>query len=72
MSPARRSVVVAIIGGMMAAAYLESQGLVDLTIGFPRGGFVEGALMAVIGATAGYAVLLVFRKLRNYVTRGEK
>ena len=64
--------MVAIIGGMMAAAYLDSQGVVDLTFGSPRGGFVEGALMAIIGATAGYAVLLVFRKLRDFVTRGEK
>ncbi len=61
--------MVAIIGGMMAAAYLESQGLVDLTFGFPRGGFVEGALMAVVGAMAGYVVLLVFRKLRDFATR---
>ena len=72
MSPARRSDMVAIIGGMMAAAYLDSQGAVDLTFGFPRGGFVEGALMAIIGAAVGYAVLLVFRKLRSFVTRGGK
>ncbi len=72
MSPARRSVVVAVIGGMMATAYLDSQGAVDLTFGFPRGGFVEGALMAIVGAATGYAVLLVFRKLRDFVTRGGK
>ena len=72
MSPARRSALVAILGGMMAAAYLDSQGAVELSFGFPQGGFAEGALMAIVGATAGYAVLLVFRKLRNIATRGEK
>ena len=69
MSPPRRSVMVAIIGGMMAAAYLHSQGLVDLGFGFPQGGFAEGALMAIIGALAGYAILLVFRKLQDLVNR---
>ena len=72
MSPARRSVMVAIIGGMMAAAYLDSQGIVDLSYGFPRRGFAEGALMAITGATAGYAVLLAFRKLRDFVTRDRR
>ncbi len=72
MSPARRSVMVAIIGGMMAAAYLDSQGIVDLSYGFPRRGFAKGALMAITGATAGYAVLLVFRKLRDLVTRDRR
>ncbi len=71
MGPARRSVMVAIIGGMMAAAYLHSQGVVDLGYGFPRGGFAEGALMAITGAVAGYAVLLVFRRLRDFATRGK-
>ncbi len=72
MSPARRSVMVAIIGGMMAAAYLDSRGAVDLSFGFPRGGFAEGALMAITGAVAGYAVLLAFRKLRDFATRNKK
>ncbi len=63
--------MVAIIGGMMAAAYLHSQRVVDLGYGYPRGGFAEGALMAVTGAEAGYAVLLVFRMLRDFATRGK-
>lgn len=65
MPPQRRSVVVAILGGMMAAAYLHSQGVVDLSFGFPRGGFLEGAAMAITGAVAGYAVLFAFRLLRQ-------
>lgn len=64
--------MVAIIGGMMAAAYLNSQGIVDLSYGLPRGGLAEGALMAITGALAGYAVLLVFRMLRDFATRGKK
>ncbi len=69
MSRERRSVLVAVIGGMMAAAYLDTEGIVDLSFGSPQGGVVEGALMAITGATAGYAVLLAFRKLRGLVTR---
>ncbi len=72
MSPARRSAILAIIGGMMAATYLDSQGVVDLSFGFPRGGFAEGAFMAVIGAAAGYTVLLAFRKLREVATRDKR
>ncbi len=53
----------------MAASYLDSKGIVDLSYGFPRGGLAEGALIAVTGAAAGYVVLLVFRKLRGLFTR---
>ena len=72
MSPERRSVLVAVIGGMMAAAYLHTEGIVDLSFGFPLDGVVEGALTAMTGATAGYAVLLSFRKLRDLVTRDKE
>jgi predicted GNAT superfamily acetyltransferase len=72
MSPKTRSVVLAMMGGMMAAAYLDGRGVVDLSYGFARGGFAEGALMALSGAIAGYAVLLVFRLLRKLVSRDEK
>ncbi len=72
MSPKTRSVILAMIGGMMAAAYLDGRGVVDLSYGFGRGGFAEGALMALTGAIAGYAVLLVFRILRKFATRDEK
>ena len=72
MSPPRRSVVVAVIGGMMAAAYLQSQDVVDLSFGFPRGGFVEGVMMAMTGALAGFGVLLVFRLLRDLAERLKK
>ncbi len=72
MSPKTRSVVLAMMGGMMAAAYLDSRGVVDLSYGFERGGFGEGALMALTGAIAGLAVLLVFRVLRNFTAGDEK
>ena len=72
MSPERRSVLVAAIGGMMAAAYLGTEGIGDLSFGFPQGGVVEGALMAITGATAGYAVLFSFRKLWDLVTRDKE
>jgi hypothetical protein len=57
------------IGGMMTAAYLDSKGIVDLGYGFPPGGLVEGALMAVTGSLAGYMVLFAFRKLRDLAAR---
>ena len=69
MKPSTRSVLLAVIGGMMAAAYLHSQGIVDLSYGFPPGSLAEGALMALIGAGAGLVVLLIFRKLRDIATR---
>ncbi len=55
----------------MAAAYLDTEGIVDVSFGFPQGGVVEGALTAITGATAGYAVLFSFRKLWDRVT-GDK
>ena len=61
MSPQRRSVLLAMIGGMMAAAYLDVEGIVDLSFGFPQGGVVAGALMAITGAAAGYAVTTPWR-----------
>ena len=57
---------------MMAATYLDSQGIVDLSYGFAEGGLIEGALMAISGALAGYAMLVVFRKLRDLAARGKK
>ncbi len=72
MSPERRSVMVAVVGGMMAASYLDNQGMVDLSYGFPEGGLAEGALMAITGALAGYAVVLAFRKLRDLATHHKK
>ena len=56
----------------MAASYFDSQGIMDLSYGFPQGGFAEGALIAITGALAGYAVLLAFRMLRDLATRGKK
>ena len=72
MSPERRSVLVTVISGMMAAAYLDTEGIVNLSFGFPQGGVVEGALTAITGAMAGYAVLFSFRKLRDLVTRDKE
>ncbi len=69
MSSAKRSALLAAIGGMMAATYLDSQGIVDLSYGFAEGGLIEGALMAITGALAGYAVLVAFRKLRDLAAR---
>ncbi len=57
---------------MMAAAYLDSAGRVDLSFGFPDGGPAEGALIAVTGATGGAAVLLAFRGLRELVRLARK
>ena len=53
----------------MASSYLDSEGIVDLSYGFSRGGLAEGALIAITGALAGYVILLVFRKLRDFATR---
>jgi hypothetical protein len=65
MNPAIRSVLIAIICGMMAAAFLHDRGTVDLSFGFQPGGFLEGALTALIGGAGGFAVLQVFRLLRR-------
>ena len=64
--------LVAVLGGMMAASYLHTQGVIDLSFGFPPGGLYEGASMAVVGAAAGYAVLLAFRTLRDVADRLRK
>ncbi len=72
MSPARRSVLIAVLCGMMAASYLHDRGTVDLGFGFPPGGFMEGALTALIGGAVGFAVLLVFRLLRRLGSRAEE
>ncbi len=67
--PKTRSVLLAMAGGMMAAAYLDTKNAVDLSFGFPPGGIMEGAAIAIIGAGAGYAVLYLFRKLKEFATR---
>ena len=72
ISPATRSVLLAVICGMMAASFLHVQGLVDLSYGFSRGGLLEGALMALTGGLAGYAILLAFRMLRKLAGRARK
>jgi len=69
MTPARRSALLAVIGGMMAGAYLHERGVVDLGFGFAPDGLPEGAAMALAGAAAGYAILLAFRKLRDLAGR---
>ena len=69
LSPQQRSVVLAAIGGMMSASYLHGREVVDLSYGFPPGSLAEGALIAITGAVAGYAVLLAFRKLSDLATR---
>ena len=72
MHPSKRSLLLAAIGGMMAAAYLHDQGKIDLSFGFPKGGLVEGILMAASGALAGVAVLLAFRLLGASLRRLRK
>ena len=69
MKPATRSVLLAIIFGMMAASFLHDRGMVDLSYGFPQGGLPEGALMALTGGLGGLALLLVFRILRGLENR---
>lgn len=69
MSSKIRSVLFAMIGGMMAAALLHNEGTLDLGFGFPRGGLIEGALVAIAGSLAGCAFLLAYRKLRNLAGR---
>ena len=49
MSPATRSVLLAVVFGMMAASFLHERGIVDLSFGFSQGGILEGALTALIG-----------------------
>lgn len=67
-----RSVLFAMVGGMMAAALLHNEGSLDLGLGFPRGGMIEGALVAIAGSLVGLAFLFAFRKLRNLAGRDTK
>lgn len=67
MRPEIRSILIAVLAGMMAASYLDSTGRVDLSYGFPDGGLAEGALIALTGAVGGYAILLTFRGLREII-----
>ena len=53
----------------MAAGYLDSAGVVDLSYGFPKNGPEEGAFMALTGAGGGYLILSAFRGLRKLVKR---
>jgi hypothetical protein len=72
ISPATRSVLLAVIFGMMSAAYLHDRGIVDLSYGFAQGGIREGALMALTGGAGGYALLYIFRTLRNFMRGARK
>ncbi len=72
MRPEIRSILLAVLTGMMAAAYLDSTGRVDLSYGFPDGGPAEGALIALTGALGGWAVLLAFQGLRKLVRLARK
>lgn len=64
-----RSLLFAMVGGMMAAALLHNEGTLDLGFGFPRGGLIEGAIVAIAGSLAGCAFLLAYRKIRNLAGR---
>ena len=72
MRPEIRSIIIAVLAGMMAASYLDSAGRVDLSFGFPQGGPIEGAFIALIGAAGGFAVLLAFRGLRKVIGMARK
>jgi hypothetical protein len=72
MRPETRSNFIAVLTGMMAAAYLDSAGKMDLSFGFPDGGPAEGAFIALIGAVAGFLALVCFRGLRKLVRLGRK
>jgi hypothetical protein len=58
-----RSLLLAMLGGMMASSLLHARKVVDLGFGFAPGSFGEGAAIAIVGAAAGAAVLLLFRML---------
>jgi len=58
-----RSLLFAMLGGMMAASLLHVRKVVDLSFGFAPGTLGEGAAIAIVGAAAGAAVLLAFRKV---------
>ena len=66
-----RSLLLAMLGGMMAASLLHVRKVVDLGFGFPPNSFGEGAAIAVVGAAAGAAVLVVFRMLSVMIGGGE-
>jgi hypothetical protein len=72
MRPEIRSIVIAILAGMMAAAYLDNAGRVDLSFGFPDGGPVEGTFIALIGAVGGFVVLMSFRGVRKLFQRARQ
>ena len=63
MNPKIRSLLVAMLGGMMAASLLHGEKVVDLGFGFARGGLGEGVLIAIFGAVVGAVILVVFRML---------
>ena len=69
MNPTIRSVLLSVICGMMAAAFLHERGVINLNFGFSSGSIEEGALMALIGGLGGYAMLLVFRLFRGLANR---
>ena len=72
MSPATRSVLLSVICGMMAAAFLHERGVMDLSFGFASGGIEEGVLMALIGGLCGYAMLQIFRLIMGLTNRAKE
>ncbi len=71
MSRPSQPLILAVLGGMMAVAFLHTRGIIDIGFGFPKGGIAEGAIMAAVGGLFGYAVLFLFRLVRNTVRRGD-
>ena len=65
MSPTIRSVLLSVICGMMAAAFLHERGVINLSFGFSSGSIEEGALMALLGGLGGYAIFLVYRLIKG-------
>lgn len=65
--------IVAMCGGGIAAIYLDSSGVVDLSYGLRESG-TEGVIRAgstfLTGALPGYAVILGYRKIRVWLRGG--
>ena len=72
MGAGKRSVLIAILCGMMASSYLHDQSTVDLSFGFPPGGFMEGVLTALIGGLGGFAILMGFRLMSRLGPRPDE
>ena len=72
MGAGKRAVLIAVLCGMMASSYLHDQNTVDLSFGFPPGGFMEGVLTALTVGVGGFAILMVFRLMSRLGPRPDE